>query len=111
MTQCGQGTNRIFHHHLSWDTFAETLVAAHLGLPAAGLANARLPGSGPAANSCAHSGVDAGGVRGNCAARVPGIILCAKDRAGDCDDPRKSPYNPAEDEQGGHSRRDSDVPL
>lgn len=104
-----------------WDTFniphfpssllAETLVAAHLGVPAAGLANTRLSGSGPATNPRAHSGVDAGGVRGNCAARVPGIILSAKDRAGDCDDSRKSPYNPAEDEPGGHSRRDSDVPL
>lgn len=96
---------------ISFFLLLETLVAAHLGLPATGPANTGLASSCAAADSGAHPGVHARGIRGNCAARLSGIILRAQDRAGDSDDPRESAHNPAEDEPRGHSRRDIDVPF
>lgn len=107
----GLGTNIWDDEQISFFLLLETLVAAHLGLPATGPANTGLASSCAAANSGAHPGVDAGGIRGNCAARLSGIILRAQDRAGDSDDPRESAHNPAEDEPRGHSRRDIDVPF
>lgn len=86
-------------------------MAAHLGLPAAGLTDARLPGGRAPADPGAHQGVHAGGVRGDYSARVPGLILRAQDGAGDRDHFGEPPRNPAEDEPRGHSGRDSHLPL